>query len=119
LWNKVDRLPADERARIANVVARNSAAEAPVVLASALTGEGLDALARALETALAHDRALFDVTLAPEDGAGLSWLYRHTEVLTRDTQPDGATALHIRVDRANAGQVAHRFNVKERAPRNG
>jgi GTP-binding protein HflX len=117
LWNKVDRLPVDERARIANLAARNRTTETPVVLASALTGEGLDALSRALETALAHDRALFEVTLAPEDGAGLSWLYRHTEVLARDTQPDGATALSVRVDRAKAGQVAHRFNVKERAQR--
>jgi GTP-binding protein HflX len=117
LWNKVDRLPPDERARIANVAARNGASEAPVVLASALTGEGLDALSRALETALAHDRALFDVTLAPEDGAGLSWLYRHTEVLARGAQPDGATVLSVRVDRAKAGEVAHRFNVKERAAR--
>jgi GTP-binding protein HflX len=96
------------------MAARKTAAGEPVVLASALTGEGLDALTRALETALAHDRALFDVTLAPEDGAGLSWLYRHAEVLSRATRPDGSTALSVRVDRSKAGQVAHRFQIVER-----
>jgi GTP-binding protein HflX len=114
LWNKVDRLPDVERTRVANMAARKTAAGEPVVLASALTGEGLDALTRALETALAHDRALFDVTLAPEDGAGLSWLYRHAEVLSRATRPDGSTALSVRVDRSKAGQVAHRFQIVER-----
>jgi GTP-binding protein HflX len=115
LWNKVDRLSDEDRARVANMAARKTAAGEPVVLASALTGDGIEQLAKALETALARDRAMFDVSLPPEDGAGLSWLYRHTEVLSRTALPDGTTALSVRVDRSKAGQVAHRFRIEERS----
>src|SRR5436309_6604996 len=43
VWNKIDRLDAEGRARLQNLAARRAPEERPV-LASALTGQGLDAL---------------------------------------------------------------------------
>jgi len=116
LWNKIDRLDPEERARVANVAERAERG-APVVLASALTGEGLTTLAGAIEALLAERRPTYELTLAPEDGAGLSWLYRHTEVLDRTAGADGATALRVRVDPSKAGLVERRFNVQGPAAR--
>ena len=114
LWNKIDLLPSDERARLQNAAARKSAGE--VVLTSALTGEGLDALAAAIEARLAGVRELFELTLGPEDGEGLSWLYRHAEVLERRSDAHGATALRIRVDPSKAALVERRFKTQIRPP---
>ena len=98
-------------------VAERAEHGAPVVLASALTGEGLTTLAGAIEALLAERRPTYELTLAPEDGAGLSWLYRHTEVLDRTAGADGATALRVRVDPSKAGLVERRFNVQGPAAR--
>jgi GTP-binding protein HflX len=108
LWNKADRLTPDDRDRIANQAARRPARK-PAVLVSALSGEGLPAVATAIEARLAEQRPVFDVTLAPENGEGLSWLYRHAEVLTRSEGPSGETLLRVRVDPSKAGLVEQRF----------
>ena len=108
LWNKADRLTPDERAHLAALAARQ-ADHRPAVVISALTGQGLDDVEKAIEVRLADSRAIFDLTVAPENGEGLSWLYRNAEVLERSEQPDGATALRVRVDRSKAGLLERRF----------
>ena len=50
VWNKIDRLNSEDRTRIANIAARESVDRRPVLL-SALSGEGLDRLAAAIEDA--------------------------------------------------------------------
>ena len=61
---------------------------------SALSGEGLDVLSRAIDARLAARRDVAEYDLAPSDGARLAWLYRHGEVLTRT---DAAEAIHLTV----------------------
>jgi GTP-binding protein HflX len=117
LWNKIDKLDREARARVENMAARRGADVAPAVLASAVTGEGLDNLTVAIERRLAGSRVVFDLTIAPEDGEGLSWLYRHTEVLDRASEPSGAVAVRVRVEPAKAAQVAGRFRVVGATPR--
>ena len=51
------------------------------VLVSAITGEGIDALDAAIEARLAAGRVLIELVLDAADGAGVSWLHRHTEVI--------------------------------------
>jgi GTP-binding protein HflX len=114
LWNKVDRLSADERARLANLATRRPD-DVPAVLTSALTGDGLEQLAGAVEATLAKTRPTFAITLAPEDGEGLSWLYRHAEVLERRERPNGSIALRVRVDPSKAGLVKRRFKLPDAA----
>ncbi|HXQ84895.1 MAG TPA: GTPase HflX, partial [Xanthobacteraceae bacterium] len=55
VWNKIDRLDAEQRARLANIAERRDATGRPV-LVSAITGEGIDALAAAIEARLAAGR---------------------------------------------------------------
>jgi GTP-binding protein HflX len=43
------------------------------------------------------------------DGAGLSWLHRHTEVMTKALREDGALAVTVRADPANAEKANARF----------
>ncbi|MBX6424701.1 MAG: GTPase HflX [Variibacter sp.] len=112
IWNKIDSLRDDARTRVENTAARRGPDAPPVVLASALTGEGLEKLTTVIEDRLAHTRVTVDLTVPPEDGASLSWLYRHAEVLERASRPDGAVALRVRVDPSKAGQVARRFHLE-------
>src|SRR5713101_7923084 len=106
VWNKLDRLDAAARERIGNVAARQP--QRPV-LVSALSGEGIDRLAAEIETRLAASRQTLDLLLDVADGAGLSWLHRHTEVMTRSLQEDGRLAVTVRADPANAEKVRAKF----------
>ena len=72
---------------------------------SALTGEGLDELKAAIETRLSETRRVLDLALDPADGAGLSWLYRHAEVLAKSLRDDGLLAVTVRADPAKAELV--------------
>src|SRR5262245_57892895 len=108
VWNKIDRLDRDARDR-----ARNRAERQPVgghpVLGSARSGEGLDDLAVEIERRLAARRVLLDLVIDAADGAGLSWLHRHTEVMTKALREDGALAITVRTDPANAEKARAKF----------
>lgn len=108
VWNKVDLLEHDRRQQLVNIIERKSPAERPV-LVSALTGEGLDGLVCAIERRLAGSRVTLDLLLDAADGAGVSWLHRHSEVLGKALQDDGRLAVTVRVDRDKADYVRHRF----------
>jgi GTPase len=108
VWNKVDRLDAEARDRIGNLAERQPVEQRPV-LVSALTGEGLDRLAAAIEARLVATRVTLDLVLDPADGAGASWLYRHTEVMAKALTDDHHMALRVRVDPAKADVVRAKF----------
>ncbi len=110
VWNKVDRLDANARARLANMAERQADESRPVLL-SAVTGEGTDTLISAIETRLAAARQTLLLSLDPADGAGLSWLYRHSEVLSRDMREDGRLALTVRADAKNADIVRRKYST--------
>jgi GTP-binding protein HflX len=74
---------------VAHVPARTGA-----IAVSAMTGEGLDALKAAIDARIAAGMETADYTLAPADGAGLAWLYRHGEVISR---ADGEDGVHVTV----------------------
>jgi GTP-binding protein HflX len=115
VWNKIDRLPADERARLQNLAERRP--EHPV-LVSATTGEGFDALAAAIEEQLGAGREVIEIDIDPADGAGagVSWLHRHTEVVHKASDPEtGRIAMTVRVDPAKANAVRKRFASSRRA----
>ena len=104
VWNKIDRLDADERARLQNIAERRPAEQRPA-LVSAMTGEGLDALAAAIEDRLGAGRVLIELQIDPADGAGVSWLHRHTEVIHKAMDENsGRLAMTVRAaaDRADA-----------------
>lgn len=109
VWNKIDCLDAESRARVLNLVERQPMDRRPVVV-SALTGEGMDRLAAAIETRLSESRQTLEVSVDAADGAGLSWLYRHSEVLAKDVRDDGRLSVTVRADADNAARVRAKFN---------
>jgi GTP-binding protein HflX len=109
VWNKIDALDAESRARVENMAARTALEHQPI-LVSALTGEGIDTLLAAIEEHLAETRIAIDLILDGTDGAGLSWLHRNTEVIARTAREDGKVAISVRADPAKAGQVRARFS---------
>jgi GTP-binding protein HflX len=109
VWNKIDCLDSEARARVLNLAERQSSDRRPVAV-SALTGEGMDRLVEAIEGRLSESRQTIEVSVDPADGAGLSWLYRHSEVLAKDVHDDGRLTVTVRADADNAARVRAKFN---------
>ena len=110
VWNKVDRLTAADRERAVNLAVRQSA-EHPLVVVSALTGEGIEQLISLIETRIARTRITLDLVLDAADGAGLSWLYRNAEVLTTDADSEGQLRVTVRANPDKAAIVHARFGL--------
>ena len=109
VWNKIDRLDAPARARLQNLADRRPAESRPV-LVSAITGQGLDTLAAAIEARLAEGRTVIALELDAADGAGVSWLHRHTEVISKTVdEQTGRVSMTVRTDPARANEVRERF----------
>jgi GTP-binding protein HflX len=109
VWNKIDRLDAAGRSRLENLAERRAASDRPV-LVSALTGEGFDALGAAIEARLAAGRVVIELVVDAADGAGVSWLHRHTEVMRKAIDEiTGRVAMTVRVDPDKAKAVREKF----------
>jgi len=61
---------------------------------SAITGDGLPDLLRAIDMRLSAGMEMADYHLPPSDGARIAWLYEHGEVLERRDEDDG---VHVQV----------------------
>lgn len=108
VWNKVDRLDEPAREVMAGAVSRRDEDERPV-LVSALTGEGESVLLAAIEERLSAKRETVRVTVAPEDGAGVNWLFRHCDVIERTPVDDGATEVVVRIEPGRVEGLRRRF----------
>jgi GTPase len=114
VWNKIDRLNETDRVRLANIVERRTQSDRPVTV-SALTGEGMGELAATIEAKLAANRVLIELHIDPADGAGVSWLHRHTEVIDKTVDREGRIAMTVRADREKAESIKAKFSVPSRA----
>ncbi|MBX9815190.1 MAG: GTPase HflX [Proteobacteria bacterium SG_bin5] len=76
-WNKLDLL--DDTAR--GALSAEASRREDVMPISALTGEGCEALLRAVADRLTEGHRRYSVTLDVADGAGAAWLHQHGEVL--------------------------------------
>ncbi len=108
VWNKIDRLDTEGRTCVQNLIERQPAERRPVAV-SALSGEGLERLVAAIEASLSARRMTLELSLDPADGAKLSWLYRHSEVLSKQIDDNGRLAVIVRTDRQNADIVRHKY----------
>jgi len=66
-------------------------------------------LIAAIEARLGSRRIVLDLRVDPADGAGVSWLHRHTEVMAKSLDEGGRLAMTVRVDPAKAGAVKAKF----------
>jgi GTPase len=110
VWNKIDRLDDEARARLRTCAERQPIERRPVPV-SALSGEGVDDLLAAIEARLAARRVTLDLVVDVADGAGVSWLHRHTEVMRKALRGDGALAITVRADPANAEKARAKFGL--------
>ena len=108
VWNKIDKVDTEGRTRLQNLADRQPADRRPV-LVSAITGEGTERINAAIEERLSRRRVVLDLALDPADGAGVSWLHRHTEVMEKALDAEGRLAMTVRVDPARAGAVRAKF----------
>ncbi|HEX4555419.1 MAG TPA: GTPase HflX [Xanthobacteraceae bacterium] len=114
VWNKIDRIDANERERLDNLSQRQPAERRPI-LVSAATGEGTDRLVDLIEQRLAQTRIVMELDLDPSDGAGASWLYRNVEVLDKSMTEGGRLCMTVRVDPAKVGRVQAKFETAIKA----
>jgi len=114
VWNKIDRLSAADRERLANLAERQEAKQRPVPV-SAITGEGVDRLTDAIEARIAQTRTVIELEIDGGDGAGISWLHRNTEVLLRTDRDDGRVVMTVRADPAKVERVRARFGATKSA----
>ena len=108
VWNKIDLLDANGRERVENIAARRPEETQPVLI-SAMTGEGTEALLRSVEERVTAGRPTLELDLDPADGAGLGWLHRQTEVLSRTLNDRGRMSVTVRVDPTRVSEVRRRF----------
>src|SRR5207237_10765842 len=99
----------EQRENRRNIAARR-APERPCLLVSAVTGEGIDELLRAIEDRLAATRMTLDLSIDASDGAGISWLHRNAEVLNKQLH-DGRFDMTVRVDETKRDIVVNRFDA--------
>jgi len=52
---------------------------------------------------------VIELCLDPADGAGVSWLHRHTEVLSKSVDKDGRIAMTVRADPDKAANLRAKF----------
>jgi GTP-binding protein HflX len=74
----------------------------------------MDVLAAAIEARLAAGRVMIELELDPADGAGMSWLHRHTEVIGKGlNERTGRIAMTVRADADRAAAVRAKFGTGE------
>ena len=91
VWNKADRLDAEAMATAEARASRDDA----VLIVSALTGRGTDALLDRVAAAVSAERAAAEVSLDHADGRRRAWLYEQG-VVEEERQTDEGPRLSVR-----------------------
>ncbi len=94
VWNKWDLLGEDELEDLAAL----AEADDSILPISAITGEGVDALAQRLGAVLTEGARTYSLTLPASDGARIAWLHAHGEVLDEVEVGDGETGPERRIE---------------------
>lgn len=104
VWNKIDRLTVEERA----VLVQEAARKENVVLASAVTGEGIEALAEACSTRLTSAYRIRQISLDPGQGAAIAWVHANGRVIDQKSKA-GKLILSVRLSDEDYGRFQSRF----------
>lgn len=104
VWNKIDRLTEEERA----VLAQEAARKENVVLASAVTGAGIEALAEACSARLTSAYRIRQISLDPGQGAAIAWVHANGRVIDQ-TSKAGKLILSVRLSDEDYGRFQSRF----------
>ncbi|MFD1252147.1 MULTISPECIES: GTPase HflX [Devosia] len=107
VWNKIDRLPDPETALASVSPAGKVAATVPV---SAKTGQGLDALKLAIESAFGDKSRTYHVHVPHSAGSDIGWLHSHAEIIGRNEPTELGSDYVVRVDTRHRAAFLERFN---------
>ena len=103
VWNKIDRLDPETRAAMLTRAGTEGA-----VAVSALTGEGLEALRQAIAERIDTDPEIH-LTLEPQDGEALAWLYEHGRITERTEDAEGRVQISVRLSEPALGRYQRLF----------
>ncbi|MBB3980666.1 GTP-binding protein HflX [Sphingobium fontiphilum] len=103
-WNKLDLLDAEGREHARELAARRD----DVVILSALTGEGVPDLQRAVSARLTAGATTHRLEIPLSDGAAVAWLHEHGEVLGSHMEDD-----HMIVDARLSASALARFKKRQ------
>jgi GTPase len=106
VWNKVDLLDADAREEALHASQRRDRTPA---LVSAITGEGLEALLRHIDTRFSANDEELDLAIPANEGAVLAWLHDNADVMRSDADDDGTVHAHVRIATAKKGRLLSRL----------
>ncbi|NNE86778.1 MAG: GTPase HflX [Silicimonas sp.] len=90
VWNKIDILPAAERAPLETAADRLDG----TVVSSAMSDAGLQAVVEAIEAALDQGRRKDTIVLGHDEGRKRAWLYEQG-VVTGETETDAGTKVDV------------------------
>nr|WP_237438317.1 GTPase HflX [Alteraurantiacibacter buctensis] len=103
VWNKVDLLDEERREELAE----QARATPDVVVISALTGEGIDALFAQLGERLTKGARLHHFAIPAGEGGHIAWLYAHGDVVADEAPGDGETReIAVRLSEKDLGRFA-------------
>lgn len=108
IWNKTDLLNEEQRA-ILNREAISDAIEDDItskpIFLSAKTGEGIETLYETLDQLLSDTEITVSLTLPPEAGRLVSWLYENARVQPGETKADGRMDYQVTLAKRDAGRL--------------
>ncbi|WP_298397180.1 GTPase HflX [Sphingobium sp.] len=102
-WNKLDLLGQEDEALAREQAARRD----DVIILSALTGEGVETLQRAISDRMTRGAKVYGLRLPVADGAALAWLHEHGEVLSTTIEEE-ETRVEVRLSDAAFARFAKR-----------
>lgn len=108
VWNKSDLLDPEAR----EVLKSQADRDEKTIQISAASGQGINRLLELIEGRLAAQRGTYSIVVRPENGAGLSWVYRVGEVLERVELKNGAVRLTARLPAARLHEGQTRFDLQ-------
>ena len=106
-WNKCDALDEDGYTELN----RKSKYDDRAVLISAQSGEGIEVFLETIVEKLSAQHVETELSLPYSQGAGLSWLYEHAEVLSREDL-EKEIRCTVRIDPANLSIFESRYQQK-------
>ena len=117
VWNKVDLLGQGDLSvddLLSSITPAGKVAS--FVPVSATTGQGLDALKLAIETALGESSRTYHVHVPHTAGADIGWLHSHAEIISRDEPSEQGSGFVVRVEPRHRAAFIERFNGRIENP---
>jgi GTP-binding protein HflX len=106
VWNKVDLLDDANRARL--VAETEATGKGPPIAISAITGEGIGALAALIEERIGGSVETREFTLGADRLGQLDWLYKNADIVGRTDLDDGGVSLTIQAPADRFREIAER-----------